>query len=100
MEMMDVDATGRKRPAAPEAAAGLEEDWRREEELRLKAPKWNRCEDQLRDDLSPVVKELLHKGHMLRVRTAANLARNAKYMEELARRCPKAGMWHPHGQVI
>ena len=94
VEMMVVDvapaaATGRKRPAAAEDAAGLKKEWRREE-LRGKAAKWNSCEAESRDDYSPRVRELLHEGNRLLLRHyAAVRARRAR--EELARLCPNSG---------
>nr|CAB3446070.1 unnamed protein product [Digitaria exilis] len=79
-------ASGRKRPA------GAEKDWRREEEEEKlgKVPKWNLREDEKREDISPEVRELLHQGHIIILRSAATRARNGKWMEELARVAPKA----------
>ncbi|KAF8769705.1 hypothetical protein HU200_006312 [Digitaria exilis] len=92
MDDMEVDlapamaASGRKRPA------GAEKDWRREEEEEKlgKVPKWNLREDEKREDISPEVRELLHQGHIIILRSAATRARNGKWMEELARVAPKA----------
>lgn len=90
---MDIDlapavaASGRKRPAG---AAGLDKDWRREEEERGKVPKWNSREDEAREDLSPEVRELLHQGNIIILRSAATRAYNAKRREEFARLAPKA----------
>ena len=95
VEMMVVDvapaaATGRKRPAAAE---GLEEEWRRDEELRGKAAKWNSVEDESRADFSPRVRELLHKTNRLLVRHyAAVRARRAREEQELSRLCPNSGI--------
>ncbi|KAL6640155.1 hypothetical protein ACP70R_022004 [Stipagrostis hirtigluma subsp. patula] len=89
MEVDAVAAKGVKRPASPDRL--LEESWSREEELRwMKAPKWNSREDESRDDLPPKVRELMHQGHMLMLRTAAARARSSKLMAEMAIRCPKA----------
>ena len=95
---MDVDdapaaAMGRKRPAAAEDAAGLEEEWRRDEELRGKAAKWNSVENESRADFSPKVRELLHKTNRLLVRHyAAVRARRAREEQELSRLCPNSGI--------
>jgi hypothetical protein len=94
MEMMDVDVapTGRKRSAVAASgdAAGLEKERCREEEVRggKGHPKWNFCENESRDNLSPETRELLHKGYMLGIRNAAILARHARFMEELAAGSP------------
>ena len=67
---------------------GLERDWRQEEMLRGKVPKWNSREDESREDFPPKIRELLHQGYMLVLRSAASRARSAGNMEELARLCP------------
>lgn len=91
---MDIDlapaVAGRKRSAASEDAAGLEKDWRREEEVRGKVPKWNSREDESREDISPEIRELLHKGYILILQSAASRAASTRRMEEFARLAPKA----------
>ncbi|KAL6646846.1 hypothetical protein ACP70R_015540 [Stipagrostis hirtigluma subsp. patula] len=90
MEVDAVAAKGVKRAASPDRLLE-EESWSREEELRWKkAPKWNSREAESRDDLPPKVRELMHQGHMLMLRTAAARARSSKLMAEMAIRCPKA----------
>ncbi|KAL6604459.1 hypothetical protein ACP70R_028710 [Stipagrostis hirtigluma subsp. patula] len=90
MEMMEVDVapalTGAKRPVrAEDPSSGLEEGRRREEE-RGKMPKWSCWEAMERSSCSPDIREILHRGYMLRLRNDACLKRSAKVREDLARR--------------